>query len=152
MEPMLFRILYCSRNLTQTLGDRQSGDLDQILVKARRNNQQRSVTGALVYSAGFFAQVLEGPRTEIESTFERIQRDHRHGDVTVLESGSIPFRDFPAWSMAHVEPVSPAQADITETTLHDALDQPSTTSGQSVLELLRSLVIQEDWELKPLAS
>ena len=95
MASSLFRILYCSRNKIGDLSEQQSRALDQILATARANNSRREVTGALLYNAGYFAQVLEGPRTSIEHIFERIQRDQRHGDVTVLECSGIQLRDFP---------------------------------------------------------
>lgn len=143
MEQTLFRILYCSRNRTEDLGSQSAHELSRIFQTARTNNRKRDVTGALLYSSGVFAQVLEGPKGEIEQIFEKIQRDPRHGDVTVLESSSILSRDFPEWSMARVEPVSVAQTLVTNSALQGAIVNPDE-AGQSVLELLRSLVIQED--------
>ena len=37
-----------------------------------------------MFNSGCFAQVLEGPHHAIQATFERIQCDERHSDVTVL--------------------------------------------------------------------
>ncbi len=143
MEQNLFRILYCSRNLTELTPGLEALSLGQILHTARSNNARRQVTGALLYSSGYFAQVLEGPMTQVEQVFEKIQRDPRHSDVTVLECSEIGLRDFPEWSMARVEPVTEAQAEVTGAALQDAIDSPAATSSQ-VLELLRSLVIQEN--------
>jgi hypothetical protein len=86
---------------------------------------------------------LEGPRASIELIFERIQRDPRHGDVTVLESGTTEQREFPDWAMAHVQPPSEEQAEGLSSTLHLVMLNPNT-AGKEVLELLKSLVIQED--------
>lgn len=55
-----------------------------------------------MFNAVLFGQVLEGPRDAIEATFERIQGDERHGDVTLLSFGPSDARGFPDWSMAHV--------------------------------------------------
>ena len=143
MASSLFRILYCSRNKIGDLSEQQSRALDQILATARANNSRREVTGALLYNAGYFAQVLEGPRTSIEHIFERIQRDQRHGDVTVLECSGIQLRDFPEWSMARVQPQSEAQAAQTTNALHSAM-QDSVAGGAGVLDLLRSLVVQDE--------
>ena len=96
-----------------------------------------------MYSSGYFAQVLEGPKSAIEQVFETIQRDPRHGDVTVLECANIEGRDFPQWSMARVQPVSDEQAESTTEALHRAMGQPGV-AGQGVLELMRSLVIHAD--------
>lgn len=143
MEKTLFRILYCSRNLTEDQAGNQAHNLGQIFQTARSNNKRRAVTGALLHSSGFFAQVLEGPKREIEQLFEKIQQDPRHSDVTVLECAPIPCRDFPLWSMARVEPVSAVQAYVTDTALQCAIASAGEAGG-SVLELMRSLVIQQD--------
>ncbi len=143
MEQTLFRILYCSRNRTAQVEGKGAQALSQIFQTARFNNSRRDVTGALLYSSGFFAQVLEGPREEIEQVFEKIQCDPRHGDVTVLECSDIESRDFPQWSMARVLPVTAVQAQVTGTTLGEAMGN-AESGGRNVLELLRSLVIQED--------
>lgn len=143
MDQALFRILYCSRNLIGGIGGGQNEPILQILETARDNNRRRNVTGALLYNSGYFAQVLEGPKASIEHVFERIQRDARHGDVTVLECAGIAERDFPAWSMAHVEPVSDVQAADATYALHTAMGNPKAAGG-GVLELLRSLVVYED--------
>lgn len=77
--------------------------LEEILATARRNNARLGVTGALVYSARRFAQVLEGPPEAVEQIFETIQCDLRHDHVTVLEVADVTERAFGAWSMAFVE-------------------------------------------------
>jgi blue light- and temperature-responsive anti-repressor len=79
----------------------------------------------------------------IEQTFERIQRDPRHGEVTVLSSHTGGRRDFPEWSMAHVAPLGAVASGLAAVALDTALLRP-TVSAEEVLGLLRSLVIQED--------
>ena len=100
----LYRVVYCSRNLIGGMNPEQKIEIGQILQTARANNSRKQVTGALLYSEGYFAQVLEGPRGSVEEIFEKIQRDCRHGEVTVLECEEAEGRDFGDWSMAHVEP------------------------------------------------
>lgn len=143
MTGELHKIVYCSRNLIQGEQPFRGTEVAQILKASRKNNQQLNVTGALLYSSTFFAQVLEGPRQSIEKIFERIQRDDRHGEVTVLESSASDQRDFPDWSMAHVQP--PAQSDFASiaVALDKAMLAPAN-SGDEVLTLLRTLVIQAD--------
>ncbi|HEY0418543.1 MAG TPA: BLUF domain-containing protein, partial [Acetobacteraceae bacterium] len=76
-------------------------ELPRILDAARRWNLAQGITGALLFSADGFVQVLEGPMAAVERTFERIQCDPRHADVVVLEAGTLPARDFAGWSMAY---------------------------------------------------
>ncbi len=142
MDQQMYRILYCSRNLIAEGEDRSNQVIAQILDKARTNNRRRNVTGALLYNAGYFAQVLEGPKMAIEQVFERIQQDPRHNEVTVIDCSAIDLRDFPEWSMARVQPVSESQAAGAVDAVHNALQHPEAADG--VLELLRSLVINDD--------
>ena len=137
----VYRILYCSRNFIEEGG--RDAEISHILASARANNGKKNVTGALLYNSGCFAQVLEGPRPAIEQIFEKIQRDQRHGDVTVLESGAAAGRDFPDWSMAHVRPPSQSESAGVTATLDEAMLHPAA-AGSEVLTLLRTLVVQED--------
>ena len=139
----LFHIVYCSRNLIGSAECDQKREIRRILEKARSNNSSLAVTGALLYNSGFFAQVLEGPLSGIQHIFEKIQRDVRHGEVTVLESSPTGARDFPDWSMAYVQSDSAAQASLSSETLHRAMHDPAA-AGHDVLKLLRSLVIEQD--------
>ncbi len=141
----LHRILYCSRNL---IGDAVEVEIRRILDASRRNNAGDGITGGLFYSDGCFAQVLEGPADAIEATFERIQCDERHGEVTVLQSGPITARDFPEWSMAFAgEGSGTAAADRASAALASR-----SPAAEGVLELLRSVVTREtEWLGAPAA-
>ena len=143
MSDELYRLLYCSRNLIPGQQADRDTEISQILATARTNNSRQNITGALLFNTDYFEQVLEGPRTAVERTFEQIQRDARHSDVTVLNSEGVLQRDFPEWSMAHVQPPSGQQAAGVSAALDYALLNPSASSSE-VLTLLRSLVIQED--------
>lgn len=144
MEPSVYRIVYCSHNLIppQQSGSGQDRELRQILDASRKNNSADDVTGALLFNQEYFAQVLEGPRSSVERAFERIQRDRRHGQVTVVDNGFAEHRDFPEWAMAHAEPASSQQAEGIAAALHLALLQPSE-KGADVLDLLKGLVAQD---------
>lgn len=143
MQPHLFRIVYCSRNLIEDSGQQPDREIPAILEKARQNNSRHGVTGALLYNSGYFAQVLEGHKGSIEEIFETIQRDRRHGDVTVLECSAAESRDFPSWWMAYVHPASAADEAEARSALQQAMAEPGAAAGR-VLDLLRSLVIGDD--------
>jgi hypothetical protein len=108
--PTLRRVIYVSHTVAdpaESLGP----ILASILAAARRNNARIGVTGALLYTARRFAQVLEGPPDAVEAIFETIQCDLRHDHVTVLEVSSPAERAFADWSMAFVMDASmPADA------------------------------------------
>ncbi len=79
-------------------------ELKDILVTARRNNQQNHITGILLYSDGAFMQVLEGENEAVDSTFAVIEKDSRHKSVVKLLDKSLPERNFPEWLMGFAMP------------------------------------------------
>ncbi len=133
----LYRILYCSRSTVEMNVE----DIRRILDVSRRNNARDDVTGGLFFSSQCFAQVLEGPIEAVERTFERIQCDERHSEVTILEAGLIAGRDFPAWSMAFA---GSTDASMYAQTIMSAAFSDQTQAGNRVLDLLRSVVVRED--------
>jgi hypothetical protein len=78
--------------------------LTELLRQARAHNQDRRLSGLLLYAADTkeFVQVLEGPRDEIETLYQRIARDARHKHAFVLYEGPAAGRMFPDWRMGFV--------------------------------------------------
>jgi hypothetical protein len=145
--PQLYRVLYCSRN---RLPEATAIDIQDILDVSRQNNARDEITGALLFSAGAFAQALEGPLDAVEDAFERIQCDERHRDVVVLQSGLIAKRDFPDWTMAfaRAENLGNPRAGMALTNAYSGVAK----DGNELLELLRSIVAREaDWCSDPMA-
>jgi|SRR5579871_2730975 len=74
-------------------------DLKTLLETSRRNNSASGITGMLLYLGGNFIQVLEGDRTEVMKTHQRIAQDPRHRGLLTLLEGEVAARDFSEWSM-----------------------------------------------------
>lgn len=152
--PQLFRVLYCSRNAIPGTVQAMAADVRAILAASRANNARDGITGGLLFSEGCFAQVLEGPAAAVEGTFERIQCDPRHGDVTVLQAGPVATRDFPDWSMGFTGS-SERGSLLGAMTLANAFSGQSG-AGDHVLDVLRAVVVREtEWlgtEAGPAAS
>jgi hypothetical protein len=140
----LYRLIYCSRNV----GVPDSGteqEIRAILAIARRCNKADNVTGALLFTATGFAQVLEGPREVVERTFERINVDPRHADVTMLSFTPTERRSFPDWPLGFCGQTSLGAADPLEHVLADTMFAgPRATTGSDVLRLLEKVVQRED--------
>ena len=138
----LFRLVYCSSNtVTNDQGD-PAAEVADILTTSRVKARD-GVTGALLYSDGWFAQVLEGELDAVQRTFERIQRDPRHGDVVVLEAKRVETRMFGLWDMALAEAADPSKA---KSLLSRALVEPDDDAGTTVAALLDGLLRREsDW-------
>ena len=137
----LYRVLYCSRNLVPGGADSIAAHVRSILSVSRRNNARDGITGGLLFSTGCFAQVLEGPPDAIERTFERIQCDERHSEVTVLEAGMIEARDFPTWSMAYSSDIG--TNPLASLALEAAFEGQSS-AGNNILAIMRNVVKQEE--------
>ena len=106
----LFRLVYYSRNAVKSLGRPVLAEIKSILNNATRNNPSLGLTGALVFNDAYFAQVLEGDRKAVTSTFCKIAKDSRHSDLVIMKAEPIAQRAFLRWSMAfagHSEEIDP---------------------------------------------
>lgn len=150
MPTTLYRLLYCSRNtIAPTGAGGRKLDMEQelraILSLARSRNRADDVTGALLFTASGFAQVLEGQRNVVERTFERISGDPRHADVTVLSFTPTERRSFPEWSMGFSGQIKHGVADPLAHLLSDAtFAGERATTGGDLLRLLEKVVQRED--------
>jgi hypothetical protein len=77
----------------------ETEELADLLQLALANNARLGLTGMLLHAEGSFFQVLEGPAAVVDALFARIERDQRHGAVTMIIREPIPKRHFDAWSM-----------------------------------------------------
>ena len=147
MNEQLFRLIYCSRNRIPGSAADVTKEIHNILHSARANNAALAVTGALLYNAGNFAQVLEGPLEAVGKIFEKIQRDLRHSEVIVIESGLTGERQFADWSMAFSGSALLAPKQSAKDAF-DAAFSRTVGAGEQLLSVLRELVQQEDdWAL-----
>lgn len=143
MTQGLFRLVYYSRNRVTEGTEALADAIMSILTASRVNNSRVGVTGALMFNSGCFAQVLEGPRLNVESTFERIQQDERHGDVSLLAFGSTPTRAFHNWSMGFVG-ASVADAARYGSIVQESGYDPARMTGEDLFETLHRLALEEE--------
>ena len=68
---------------------------------ARVRNANLNVTGALIATAGAFAQCLEGPRASIDKLMISIDRDPAHTELRVILDQAVVGRRFPHWALAY---------------------------------------------------
>ena len=90
----MYRLVYSSR----PFGFDES-ILSGLLIDSKENNQKGSITGSLLCRADIYLQLLEGPRENILKTFEKIQNDDRHLEITILLEEETHDRLFPDWAM-----------------------------------------------------
>lgn len=108
-----------------------------ILREARGHNTQHGITGYLVRGPARFAQILEGPKTEVETLYKKISKDRRHFDLKLLTRKENAARLFAEWDMGFSEIGSDAVEDLLamirknaegELTFLPALDQNASAS------------------------
>ncbi len=95
------RIVYCS----QATADVSPDELIALLEVTRSNNERAGLSGMLLYSSQSFLQVLEGDADAIETTYDRIRGDDRHGNLRKLCDDTVDTALFPDWTMGfeHVD-------------------------------------------------
>jgi hypothetical protein len=145
MTQPLFSLAYFSRNAIEGTAAEMQAAIATILASARRNNVRHGVTGALLFSDGCFAQVLEGAREDIETVFETIQCDPRHSDVTIMHLHPVEERSFGDWSMAFggIEGVS-VDPRINADGMGPVEGILALPAGKNLLAALSSVVHRDD--------
>jgi Sensors of blue-light using FAD len=100
--PQVIHLIYASV-ATQDMG---TAELTDLLQKARLANETLGLTGMLLHSDRNFFQVLEGESAVVDKLYEKIIRDHRHEQCTLIIREPIARRSFGDWSMgfSHVSP------------------------------------------------
>lgn len=78
-------------------------DIASILSQARQSNTQSEICGYLIYYHQSFFQVLEGEEEKVSHLFERIKKDPRHEEVTLLLKHIIQQKNFNNWSMGYFD-------------------------------------------------
>ncbi len=137
----LYSIAYISKNVIPGTHQEVDSQLADILASARKNNKALNVTGALLYSGGYFCQVLEGEEDTLEDLFETIQMDNRHGNVTVLHFNEIESRGFGDWAMALAGVEDKMRFDIDG--ILDSKDELKIKeTGQHLVNVLDQMVTQ----------
>ena len=142
-EANLYRLVYYSRNAIMGLEEEVRAAVDQILATSQRNNARVGVTGALMFTDGLFAQVLEGQREAVEAVFERIQLDERHGEVRLLSFGPADVRVFPSWAMAYVGQTVEGMAKFGNYGAASGFDYVAA-DGDEITSQLRALLMDEE--------
>jgi len=94
---MIFQLIYHSQFLP--VGAGPSSTIRAILRTSESNNFRDDVTGFLIFDKSTFVQILEGDRNAVLETYERIGRDPRHMNLTLIAARDVEARAFADWSM-----------------------------------------------------
>jgi hypothetical protein len=91
----MIRLIYVSRTDNITFENNKD-----ILTSSFKYNQDKQISGALIYGLGFFIQCLEGDEDTVHALYQKIAQDTRHYDVKIISEKSIDERHFPEWHMS----------------------------------------------------
>ncbi|KOR29925.1 hypothetical protein TI03_00965 [Achromatium sp. WMS1] len=140
----LTRIIYYSQLASDVSKDFiiDESIIAEILQASRNNNSKNNITGMLLYSGNYFLQCLEGARSDVNETYNRILRDSRHNNAILLWYGEIAQRDFGIWDMGYVGGAEAREIIKTYSVGNDF--NPHYMSGQSALNLLKALKVLQD--------
>ncbi len=138
----IHQLVYYSRNAVS--GDDRAllGQLREIVSVSQRNNQRDGITGYLIFDKTWFLQVLEGEHSAIFTTYRRIEKDSRHGTVTLMQTRPIPARQFPNWTMGGSMRSLEVQEIYLRHGIGGAID-PGKLKGATILELALDLQAHE---------
>jgi hypothetical protein len=95
---MLQQLIYVSKALT---GTRTEEEIGAILSVSRARNEERGVSGVLLFRGTTFLQLLEGPPSAVHETYARICRDPRHRNVVKLVDQPVKDRLYQSWAMGY---------------------------------------------------
>jgi hypothetical protein len=99
-----YQILYLGEHgLSDATLDRA---IDEIRAGTVERAQIFRLTGALVLTKNVFAQLLEGPRAEVERCISVLRSDPRHANALLVEEGAVGARQFSGWSVSYAGPAS----------------------------------------------
>lgn len=130
----LFRLVYTSRSNLQGSDAEVSEAIRELLATARERNAGSDITGALMFTEGSFAQVLEGAEDAITGLYYKLASDPRHTAVRLLVIESIRERTFGSWSMAYVGQNEKTAADYPGQSPGGAGDD--ALNGERLVELI----------------
>lgn len=135
----LVRLIYASRwNVSD--GRALDEEVRKIVIASMNNNRLVNVTGLLLVHDGWFVQALEGPAASVSETYERVARDPRHTEVTLLEAAPAKARAFRDWNMTERR-LTALQGPILARYGQAETFDPAKLTGEQAFELLSALGI-----------
>lgn len=134
---MLLQIAYHSRNLIRA-GEEMTDQVKAIISVARANNEVDGLTGYLLVDGTWFVQILEGDESSVRSTYDRIRKDVRHTDVTLISERRPRARSFPEWSMGGTVRTEENETIFLRHGIGSDFD-PRTLTGPSIVALAMDL-------------
>ena len=128
----LERLLYISESRIESL---QTWPIvAEIIAGAQVRNEELGLTGALLFTGTYFAQILEGPTASITRLMRSLGNDIRHTNIVIVDRSFITGRKFSDWKMAYHGPSQFVSRHVAR-----LLNSPSQSEHQRATEWLTEL-------------
>jgi len=105
-----------------------------IVASAQIRNLKLGLTGALLFTGVYFAQILEGPPNSIAQLMGSLRDDVRHKKIVIIDQSPIQARRFGDWKMAYHGPSQFVSRHVVR-----LLNSPSHSEQQRATEWLTEL-------------
>lgn len=116
--------------------------VEKIVLAASRKNASASVTGGLIFTGKYFAQILEGETEVIDRLMASIARDPRHVILRTFDRTQIAGRRFPSWNLAYAGPSTFVSKHII-CLINCPQDASSARAERQLLELMRAFAVHQ---------
>jgi hypothetical protein len=93
------RLIYSSSRVDDTDANGFSTEFNDIGEVAARKNFELGVTGFLICTRTWYAQVIEGEAPVLEALLAKIEKDPRHFNMTLLSRETCDAHIFPIWGL-----------------------------------------------------
>jgi hypothetical protein len=102
-DSALLELLYVS----SLAPDQRPTVVGQIVAQARARNEERGITGLLVFDGIHFCQHIEGPFEAVQPLMDRIRHDPRHEAVRVVFEGRRSVRRYQRFDLGFAQSDEP---------------------------------------------
>lgn len=92
------RLIYCSIASEEVDFNSVGGILTQAVAK----NNEKGITGMLVYDGEKFLQCIEGDKNEIDELYQKLTNDFRHHTLHLIGEELDERRLFTQWNMGYL--------------------------------------------------
>ena len=88
---------FCYISLAE--GQLTDSDLRDLQDRAGTYNARHGLTGLLLFDGARFAQLVEGPASDLDLAIDRIRKDDRHKALQVIQHAPAEHRLFSGWAL-----------------------------------------------------
>lgn len=120
--------------------------LEDLAVKANKNNELFNVTGILLFNGTHFFQVLEGPEEAVISIYSGICKDRRHHNLVELMRDYAPSRRFGNVGMELFDLREYDKDSVLQAVLDKGTSKYQLTYDDRALQFLRTFVEEGEKE------